>query len=208
MLSSMPAGPTIAKLYGQRDRDWTAPVPAVGSSLARCPLTGMTGLCGRAGDFWHVRGTLPVNPLNRVLKEFREWRQPTLMLVGNHDQVHLASDACLAATRTHACTPYNGQKYFSSQHDDVISAGHLGGWPLITAQCGCVQITIGGLEHGLTPLAEACPAMHVIERPTEFLGALWLPYRRQRAELERALRAAGPAKAVFAHADVVGAPAW
>ena len=70
-----------------------------------------------------------------------------------------------------------------------------------------VQITIGGLEHGLTPLAEACPAVHVIERPTEFLGALWLPYRRQRAELEQALRAAGPAKAVFAHADVVRAPA-
>ena len=66
-----------------------------------------------------------------------------------------------------------------------------------------MQITIGGLEHGLTPLAEACPAVHVIERPTEFLGALWLPYRRQRAELEQALRAAGPAKAVFAHADVV-----
>lgn len=70
-----------------------------------------------------------------------------------------------------------------------------------------MQITIGGLEHGLTPLAEACPAVHVIERPTEFLGALWLPYRRQRAELEQALRAAGPAKAVFAHADVVRTPA-
>ncbi len=42
-----------------------------------------------AGDFWHVRGTLPVNPLNRVLEEFRDWKQPTLMLVGNHDQVIL-----------------------------------------------------------------------------------------------------------------------
>ena len=47
--------------------------------------------------------------------------------------------------------------------------------------------------------------MHVIERPTEFLGALWLPYRRQRAELEQALQAAGPAQAIFAHADVVSA---
>ena len=46
-----------------------------------------------------MRGTLPVNPLNRVLEEFREWRQPTLMLVGNHDQVWLASHACLVATR-------------------------------------------------------------------------------------------------------------
>ena len=40
-----------------------------------------------AGDFWHVRGMLPVNPLNRVLEEFRDWKCPTLMLVGNHDQV-------------------------------------------------------------------------------------------------------------------------
>ncbi len=30
-----------------------------------------------------------MNPLNRVLEEFREWKQPTLMLVGNHDQVTL-----------------------------------------------------------------------------------------------------------------------
>lgn len=70
-------------------------------------------------------------------------------------------------------------------------------------QGGLLQITIGGLEHGLTPLAEACPAVHVMEEPTEFLGALWLPYRRQRAELEEALQAAGPVKAIFAHADVV-----
>jgi hypothetical protein len=53
-------------------------------------------------------------------------------------------------------------------------------------------------------LAEACSAVHVFERPTEFLGALWLPYRRQRAELEAAIHAAGRVKAVFGHADVVG----
>ena len=34
-----------------------------------------------------MRGMLPVNPLNRVLEEFRDWKCPTLMLVGNHDQV-------------------------------------------------------------------------------------------------------------------------
>ena len=45
-----------------------------------------SGLLG-IGDFWHVRGLLPVGPLNRVLQEFRDWKQPTLMLVGNHDQV-------------------------------------------------------------------------------------------------------------------------
>lgn len=40
-----------------------------------------------AGDFWHARGLLPVVPLNTVLSEFQHWKQPTLMLVGNHDQV-------------------------------------------------------------------------------------------------------------------------
>ncbi|BDA43191.1 hypothetical protein COCOBI_04-2030 [Coccomyxa sp. Obi] len=106
-----------------------------------------------AWDFWHVRGSLPVGPLNRVLEEFRGWRQPTLMLVGNHD-----------------------------------------------------QSTIGGLEHGLTPLAEACAAVHVFDQPTEFGGALWLPYRRQREELEAAVRTCtGPIKAVFGHADIIGA---
>ena len=42
-----------------------------------------------AGDFWHVRGSLPVQPLNAVLQEFKSWKQPTLMLVGNHDQARL-----------------------------------------------------------------------------------------------------------------------
>lgn len=67
-----------------------------------------------------------------------------------------------------------------------------------------VQSTIGGLEHGLTPLAEACSALHVFEQPTQFGGALWLPYRRRREVLEAAIRAAAsPLKAIFAHADVV-----
>lgn len=30
-----------------------------------------------------------MEPLNKVLAELRKWRQPTLMLVGNHDQVCL-----------------------------------------------------------------------------------------------------------------------
>ena len=66
------------------------------------------------------------------------------------------------------------------------------------------QTTIGGLQHALTPLAEACPSMHVFERPAQFLDALWLPYRRQRGEIEAAVRGAeGPVKAIFGHADVV-----
>ena len=33
--------------------------------------------------------------------------------------------------------------------------------------------------------------------------ALWLPYRKDRAQLKEAIEEAGPVKAVFAHADVV-----
>ena len=40
------------------------------------------------GDFWHHRGALPVETLNEVIKELANWTQPTIMLVGNHDQVN------------------------------------------------------------------------------------------------------------------------
>eukprot|EP01036_Dinobryon_divergens_P023323 gene23323-31654_t len=38
------------------------------------------------GDFWHVRGSLSVELLNRVLKCLKEWTQPVIMIPGNHDQ--------------------------------------------------------------------------------------------------------------------------
>ncbi len=54
-------------------------------------------VAGVPGDFWHARGALPVVALNSVLEQFREWTQPTLMLVGNHDQVrHPSLPHCLA----------------------------------------------------------------------------------------------------------------
>ncbi len=55
-------------------------------------------------------------------------------------------------------------------------------------------------------IAKVCPCVHVIEEPTLFLDALWLPYRRDHLPLERALQEAGPVKAVFGHADVVSMP--
>ena len=66
-----------------------------------------------------------------------------------------------------------------------------------------LQVTLSGLEHSLTPISAACPNVHVFEQPTLFLGALWLPYRRDRNETEAAIRAGGTVKAIFAHADVV-----
>ena len=39
------------------------------------------------GDFWHVRGALCVDLLNRVLTALKQWTQPVIMIPGNHDQV-------------------------------------------------------------------------------------------------------------------------
>ncbi|KAJ1441119.1 hypothetical protein B484DRAFT_476493, partial [Ochromonadaceae sp. CCMP2298] len=41
------------------------------------------------GDFWHIRGSLDVQVLNRVLKALGQWTQPVIMIPGNHDQVTL-----------------------------------------------------------------------------------------------------------------------
>ncbi len=65
-------------------------------------------------------------------------------------------------------------------------------------------MTLGGLSHALTPLAAAAsPLVHVVDAPAEFLGALWLPFRRDHWELQAALAQSGPITAVFGHADVV-----
>jgi hypothetical protein len=39
------------------------------------------------GDFWHVRGALSVELLNRVLGSLSKWECPVIMIPGNHDQV-------------------------------------------------------------------------------------------------------------------------
>ena len=41
------------------------------------------------GDFWHHRGALPVDTLNEIMAALSRWTQPTIMLVGNHDQVNV-----------------------------------------------------------------------------------------------------------------------
>ena len=46
------------------------------------------------GDFWHVRGALSVELLNRVLRALRKWEQPVIMIPGNHDQVKLFTNSC------------------------------------------------------------------------------------------------------------------
>jgi hypothetical protein len=55
------------------------------------------------GDWWHVRGALPVEPLNAVLRELASWpshgvQGGLILLPGNHDQVDPLG-------KTHALTP-------------------------------------------------------------------------------------------------------
>ena len=82
------------------------------------------------------------------------------------------------------------------------------------------QVSAGGEEHALEAVAAAASAAgapaHVFDRPALFLGALWLPYRRDPAELSAAIAAAaaegaggagGAPSVVFAHTDVIGAAA-
>ena len=70
----------------------TTPICSSEADLAAAGMEQSLCACC-AGDFWHVRGSLPVQPLNAVLQEFKSWKQPTLMLVGNHDQVTRMAEA-------------------------------------------------------------------------------------------------------------------
>jgi len=71
------------------------------------------------------------------------------------------------------------------------------------------QVSLGGLEHALTPLAFALRRAGpkqcvVIDKPSIFLGALWVPYMRDQDALAEVLRSpqALEASAVFCHAEV------
>ena len=81
------------------------------------------------------------------------------------------------------------------------------------------QVTAGGETHALTPLQAANPTfVRVLSRPTLWRDALWLPYRRDRDVLKRAVDEAkasyehglepkknGSLRAIMCHADVLGA---
>ena len=76
------------------------------------------------------------------------------------------------------------------------------------------QVTAGGEVHALTPLATANPSrVKIISKPTVWRNALWLPYRRDASVVKNAVEAAWsvdaedgrPVRAVFCHADVIGA---
>jgi hypothetical protein len=181
-------------------------------------LTSAATAAAPAGDFWHYRGQLPVEPLNEVVGLLAGWQQPTLMLPGNHDQ---ASQGWRADRGTGRLL-LHGQALLLLGLRVVMqeTGAHCPTAPL--PHC-CLQASLGGEVHALTPLAAANPLIHAFDGPAMFLNALWMPYRRNRAMLEAALAAAtaeaaaaaasgsglsgsgGGARlqAVFAHTDIV-----
>jgi DNA repair exonuclease SbcCD nuclease subunit len=72
------------------------------------------------------------------------------------------------------------------------------------------QTQLSGEQHALYLLAACRPEhVHVFSSPALWRSALWLPYRKEAATLEEAVRQAqaqpAPLRALFCHADVAGA---
>ncbi len=70
---------------------------------AEAQALGVTEV-GFNGDFYHVRGLLPVTLQNAVVDELNRWWDAGITLVaipGNHDQVDVAGRHALEALRTH-----------------------------------------------------------------------------------------------------------
>jgi len=67
------------------------------------------------------------------------------------------------------------------------------------------QVNLGGQVHALQVLEAANPYIKVLSDPVEYLGALWMPFRRDHSLIEQAIQQCGSINAIFAHLDVVGA---
>ncbi|XP_073389591.1 uncharacterized protein [Physcomitrium patens] len=67
------------------------------------------------------------------------------------------------------------------------------------------QVNLEGSVHALQVLEAANPYIKVISNPVEYLGALWLPFRRDHLLIEQAVQQHGQINAIFAHLDIVGA---
>lgn len=66
------------------------------------------------GDFWHHRGTIRVDCLNAVLRHFKNWTVPMVMIPGNHDQVTLGGEI-------HGLTPLENSYRVAARNDSTKS---------------------------------------------------------------------------------------
>ncbi|KAG0619717.1 hypothetical protein M758_4G159600 [Ceratodon purpureus] len=67
------------------------------------------------------------------------------------------------------------------------------------------QVNLEGQVHALQVLEAANPYIKVLSSPVEYMGALWLPFRRDHSLIEKAVQQHGQIHAIFAHLDIVGA---
>jgi DNA repair exonuclease SbcCD nuclease subunit len=142
------------------------------------------------GDWWHVRGTLRVDCLNAVLERMKDWKQPMVLIPGNHDQV------TAAITDNHSLTPLQFAyrvPVLPAPEADALLMLSRDIVDVDTAETASVQTTLPGLL--------------IFSHPTVFAQSLWIPHIRSSAVLESVLqsKAADAAVAIFCHADVTGA---
>ncbi|KIY99496.1 hypothetical protein MNEG_8466 [Monoraphidium neglectum] len=153
------------------------------------------------GDFWDRRGDLPVGPLNQ-----RAHAKDGAAAYGRRVDAPAAAweRACgkprprLQARRARRLRPA-GRALCRRAARRRLS--HISSRP-------SRRVDQAGRHHSLTPLAAVCRRAHVFTEPSHYAGALWLPYRRDESVLRAALAAAagrGATKAIFAHADTMGA---
>lgn len=70
-----------------------------------------------------------------------------------------------------------------------------------------LQDSADGLQHGLKPIAAACPQhVHIIDQPLLFLGALFCPFRPKQELLLAVEAAPSSVQTFFMHADIVSFP--
>ncbi|CAI5500517.1 unnamed protein product [Closterium sp. Naga37s-1] len=172
------------------------------------------------GDFWHVRGSLPVEALNAVMQAMGPavWTQPTIMIPGNHDQVPLHRPCHAAALfirfAPFCLLPLSLPSFLAIPSLLSLPLTLVAHPPLLPPRPSPPgQVSVDGTQHALAVLARINPHIVVLSNPTVLLAALWLPFRHHAPLLTSAMHqalhapppSAPPIRAVFMHADVEGA---
>lgn len=133
------------------------------------------------GDFFHIRGAIRVDLLNKIMAELGTWTQPVVLIPGNHDQVTLDG-------AVHALTPLGFAVGTSSEQGLRGHAGPLRGQALVVSQ---PTLFLNALW---LPYARDSASTRA------FLAAYRDPIEQEAGS------SPPPVGAVFCHVDVRGAP--
>ena len=150
------------------------------------------------GDFWHVRGALNVDLLNRILRSLSYWTQPVIMIPGNHDQVTLGGavhslEPLQYAFKSKSDPDSNNTSSFNINRNPKGSLYVPNSRP---EENGLDDISLGVIDPDATPskrlsaFGEKNSQILLISEPVVCLGALWIPYRRDQNIMRSVLRQA------------------